>query len=224
MAPCFLLLDNIEIVLGGNGNNSRDDTSLSNDEDSDDSDDDYSSRTSHKALDRVLSTLLVEIDGVTTISDSSQSWRRVIVLATTSNPKVLDRTLLRPGRLELHIKLDLPNENQRKDILVNMISQIIKRHTNDKSLILSPGINTLADRIAKKTVGKSPAELKLIIQEATIDVIRELVKYQEEERLQYININNNNEKNEIDLNNLIIPSSEHLLTFLSKHLSKNKFF
>jgi SpoVK/Ycf46/Vps4 family AAA+-type ATPase len=85
IAPCFILLDNIEVILGappGSGG----DSSRRN-----------STRTTHKAIDRILSTLLVELDGIEDTKERKENvdnpgGGQVIVIATmTSHPKTLDR-------------------------------------------------------------------------------------------------------------------------------------
>ena len=99
IAPCFLLLDNIETVLG-TGHDDDSNPAL------DDNDSDQvlrptaakanpesrfrSRRTTHKAIDRILSTLLVEIDGLMRPSDHGD-FRPVIVIATTNDISAIDR-------------------------------------------------------------------------------------------------------------------------------------
>jgi SpoVK/Ycf46/Vps4 family AAA+-type ATPase len=78
-------------------------------------------RTSHRATDRMLSMLLVEIDGIASSKtllrsqdflDMSASEKQVIVVATTASIESIDGSLLRSGRLEDHIELQLPNFDQ----------------------------------------------------------------------------------------------------------------
>lgn len=61
MAPCFLLLDNLEIILGGGG---REDETGKGSGPGQGQGVRSGRRTAHQALDRLLSTLLVEIDGL----------------------------------------------------------------------------------------------------------------------------------------------------------------
>jgi SpoVK/Ycf46/Vps4 family AAA+-type ATPase len=89
-APCILFLDEIDAIAV---NRAEDDTS------------DVSSR--------VLSTLLNELDGVS--SGARQS--RVLVVACTNRLEALDAALLRPGRLEEHVCLELPAANDLLEIL-----------------------------------------------------------------------------------------------------------
>lgn len=91
------------------------------------SDGNSSKRTSSIVMDRMLSSLLVEIDGI-----HSKSDKEVIVIATCRSKLLMDRSpnintkmpllvfvtlfmfrsLLRPGRLEEHIELSLPDDTQ----------------------------------------------------------------------------------------------------------------
>ena len=61
---------------------------------------------------QTLNQLLVEMDGITSSVEGN-----VIMLASTNRADVLDRALLRPGRFDRHITIDLPTVIERKDIL-----------------------------------------------------------------------------------------------------------
>jgi SpoVK/Ycf46/Vps4 family AAA+-type ATPase len=100
IAPCMILLDNIDILLGASTT-----TTSSSDDDNDRGGgrgDTSSSRvkkermtrdrTRHKSIDRILSTLLVEIDGLH--SNGSLDLSTVIVIATTCSIDCLDRLIL----------------------------------------------------------------------------------------------------------------------------------
>ena len=60
---------------------------------------------------RVVNTLLCELDGVGSNRDG------INVICATNRPELIDSALLRPGRLEKAIKIDLPNETERFEIL-----------------------------------------------------------------------------------------------------------
>lgn len=112
MAPCLLLLDNIEIVLGGDQRGEGESPSG------------RGHRASHPALDRLLSALLVEIDGLSGPAAQAQAQAHVVVLATTSSVQGLDKALTRPGRLEEHVGLGLPGPAQRLGLLRHLVGQI----------------------------------------------------------------------------------------------------
>ncbi|NMB92083.1 MAG: ATP-dependent metallopeptidase FtsH/Yme1/Tma family protein [Parcubacteria group bacterium] len=98
---------------------------------------------------QTLNQILVEMDGF-------DRDTRVIVMAATNRPDILDFALLRPGRFDRRVVLDLPDINGREEIL--------KIHTRDK--ILGPDVN-LRD-IAERTPGFSGADLANLVNEAAI--------------------------------------------------------
>ncbi|MGC8651151.1 MAG: ATP-dependent zinc metalloprotease FtsH [Minisyncoccia bacterium] len=107
---------------------------------------------------QTLNQILVEMDGF-------DRETRVIVMAATNRPDILDSALLRPGRFDRRVILDLPDINGREDIL--------KIHTHDKKL--SPDIN-LRD-IAERTPGFSGADLANLVNEAAILAARDNEKF-----------------------------------------------
>jgi SpoVK/Ycf46/Vps4 family AAA+-type ATPase len=60
----------------------------------------------------MLSTLLIEMDGVNTNKDS-----QVLVLAATNKPEMMDPAILRPGRFDQQIMLPIPAATERLDII-----------------------------------------------------------------------------------------------------------
>jgi len=100
-------------------------------------------------MEQTLNQLLSEMDGFEPNED-------VIVMAATNQPDVLDPALLRPGRFDRRIVVDLPNLSERKDILVV--------HTKKVPLAKDVDITTLA----RTTPGNSGADLKNLVNEAAI--------------------------------------------------------
>ena len=91
-SPCVLLFDDIDAIASNRNDDDGDSTNVQS---------------------RILSTLLNEMDGV-----SSQANRSgVLVLATTNRLSAIDSALLRPGRLEEHIELGLPSARDIEEIL-----------------------------------------------------------------------------------------------------------
>ena len=89
-APCFILLENIENILGSDSTQGE----MGSDGIK------RSQRTSHHALDRILSTMLIELDGIDPSRRAATGLSSaVIVIATTSDISTLDKSLLRPGML-----------------------------------------------------------------------------------------------------------------------------
>jgi len=107
---------------------------------------------------QTLNQILVEMDGF-------DRDTRVIVMAATNRPDILDFALLRPGRFDRRVVLDLPDINGREEIL--------KIHTRDK--VLGADIN-LRD-IAERTPGFSGADLANLVNEAAILAARDNKKF-----------------------------------------------
>jgi len=104
---------------------------------------------SHDEREQTLNQILVEMDGF----DTNTS---VIVLAATNRPDILDPALLRPGRFDRRVILDLPDINGRLAIL--------KVHSNGKPLAEQVDLEVLA----RQTAGFSGADLANLINEAAI--------------------------------------------------------
>ncbi len=103
----------------------------------------------HDEREQTLNQILVEMDGF----DTNTS---VIVLAATNRPDILDVALLRPGRFDRRIILDLPDITGR--------TAILKIHAKGKPLAESVNLESLA----KQTVGFSGADLANLVNEAAI--------------------------------------------------------
>ncbi|KAI0983712.1 hypothetical protein GJ496_007410 [Pomphorhynchus laevis] len=103
---------------------------------------------------QTLNQLLVDMDGLESAKNT------VILIASTNRPDVLDRALLRPGRFDRHILIDLPNKAERKEILELHLSSI-KLDSNDN-------LNEIADELSSETVGMSGADLSNVCNEAAL--------------------------------------------------------
>jgi cell division protease FtsH len=109
---------------------------------------------SHDEREQTLNQILVEMDGFETETN-------VIVMAATNRPDVLDPALLRPGRFDRRIVLDMPDIKDREEIL--------KIHAKNKPLAKKTNLEI----IAKQTSGCSGADLSNILNEAAILAARE---------------------------------------------------
>lgn len=108
----------------------------------------------HDEREQTLNQILVEMDGF-------QPHDQVIVIAATNRGDLLDPALLRPGRFDRRITLDFPDFEGRKAIL-----QIHARGKPfDKSVRW--------DRVAKRTIGFSGADLENMLNEAAIRAARQ---------------------------------------------------
>jgi cell division protease FtsH len=101
------------------------------------------------STEQTLNQILVEMDGF-------EQHDNVIVIAATNRPDVLDPAILRPGRFDRRIVLDLPDIEGRKKIL--------KIHVKNKPLSSEVDL----EKVAKRTVGFSGADLENMLNEAAI--------------------------------------------------------
>jgi cell division protease FtsH len=103
----------------------------------------------HDEREQTLNQILAEMDGFDTNAN-------VIVMAATNRPDILDPALLRPGRFDRHVVIDLPDIKGRKAIL--------EVHAKGKPLAKEVDFET----VAKETPGFSGADLANVINEAAI--------------------------------------------------------
>lgn len=106
------------------------------------------------STEQTLNQILVEMDGF-------EKQTNVIVIAATNRPDVLDPAILRPGRFDRRIVIDLPDIKGREDIL--------KIHAKNKPL----AANVDLKKVAKRTVGYSGADLENVLNEAAIIAAKE---------------------------------------------------
>ena len=105
---------------------------------------------------RVVSQLLTELDGLESLED-------VVVIATTNRPDLIDAALLRPGRLDRHVHVPVPDEEARRKIL--------EVHTRNKPLADDVDL----DAIARKTEGYVGADIEAVAREASMNASREFI-------------------------------------------------
>ena len=130
-APCIVFIDEIDTIGKKRGVSIN-----SNDE-----------------REQTLNQLLTEMDGF-------DNHKGIVVLAATNQPDVLDPALLRPGRFDRRIPVELPDLVGREAIL--------KLHANDVKM--EPGIDF--GFVARTTPGASGADLANIINEAALRAVR----------------------------------------------------
>ncbi len=131
-APCLIFIDEIDAVGRQRG------TGLGG---------------GHDEREQTLNQLLTEMDGF-------GANEGIIIIAATNRPDVLDPALLRPGRFDRQITVNLPDVKGREAIL--------KVHAQNK--ILSPSVNL--GYLAKRTVGFSGADLENLLNEAALLAVR----------------------------------------------------
>jgi len=109
------------------------------------------------------------------MGDGMSSTADVILLASTNRADVLDKALLRPGRFDRHITIDLPTLIERKEIL--------EKHL--ENVVLEKSASTYSDRLAQLTPGFSGADLANLVNEAALHAARDLQKTIKQENLEY---------------------------------------
>lgn len=129
-APCIIFIDEIDAI-----GKKRDVAFAGNDE-----------------REQTLNQLLTEMDGF-------DGRKGVVILAATNRPESLDKALLRPGRFDRRIQMDLPDLEGRKAIL-NVHLKKVKHDSID------------LDIVARATAGSSGAELANIVNEAALRAVR----------------------------------------------------
>jgi len=131
-APCIIFIDEIDTI----GKNRNAGALGGNDE-----------------REQTLNQLLTEMDGF-------QSDKGLVILAATNRPEILDKALLRPGRFDRRVPVELPDLAGREDIL--------KVHA--RKVKLGPSVDFNA--IARSTSGASGADLANIINEAALRAVK----------------------------------------------------
>lgn len=129
-APCIIFIDEIDAI-----GKKRDSAYGGNDE-----------------REQTLNQLLTEMDGF-------DGRKGVVILAATNRPEMLDKALLRPGRFDRRIQIELPDLEGRKSILQVHLKKV-KHETID------------LDIVARATAGSSGAELANIVNEAALRAVR----------------------------------------------------
>ena len=131
-APCIIFIDEVDAI-----GKTRDSRYGGNDE-----------------REQTLNQLLAEMDGF----DTSKG---LLILAATNRPDVLDPALLRPGRFDRQVVVELPDVQERLDVL--------RIHT--RKVHLEPSVSL--DRIARATPGTSGADLANLVNEAALFAARD---------------------------------------------------
>ena len=104
---------------------------------------------SHDEREQTLNQILVEMDGF-------DNQTNIIVVAATNRPDILDPALLRPGRFDRHVTIDLPDIREREAILA----------IHAKGKPFAEGVDLT--RVAQRTPGFSGADLANVLNEAAI--------------------------------------------------------
>lgn len=112
-----------------------------------------------REYDQTLNQLLTEMDGI-----YSAETPRILLIAATNRKEMLDSALLRPGRFDRHIQVDLPDKKGRMHIL--------ELHAQNKPM----ETNVNLEKIAEESFGFSGAQLESVMNEAAIYAMRDGLK------------------------------------------------
>ncbi len=130
VAPCVVFFDEVDALAGRRGVDNG-----------------------TKVTERVLNQLLAEIDGLEGLKD-------VTIIGATNRPDMLDPALLRPGRFDRVILVDIPDEESRKKIL----------EVHMKNTPVSKDVN--AEELVKLTEGFVGADIESLVREAALNALR----------------------------------------------------
>jgi len=137
VAPCVIFFDELDSLAGKRG-----------------------VETGSRVTERVLNQLLAEMDGLEDLKD-------ILIIAATNRPDMLDPAVLRPGRFDRILLVNVPDEKGREMIL-NIHTKGMKKARNVK-----------IKELAKKTIGYTGADLEAIAREAAMLALRENIEADE---------------------------------------------
>ena len=154
-APCIVILDGIENIAPVRGNDN----------------------TTEGTMDRLLSTLLIEMDGCSSNHGSQNEVSRngIAIIGITHNPSSwIDPALLRPGRLEKCIEMAKPSSEARQKIFLQAIQGLDINFTN--AGYFEPKDKTqLAQAITMRTNDKSAADILALCENAKMMALKEQI-------------------------------------------------
>jgi transitional endoplasmic reticulum ATPase len=114
--------------------------------------------TSHGSGDRIITSFLTEMDGIL----SKDSLENVFIIAVTSRIVDVDPAVIRPGRLDIHIRIPLPDLNSRRSILKQTL-EVMPSELNESD------VNEIADSLENYSSG----DLVNLCREAAMNAIRD---------------------------------------------------
>ncbi|MEA2069937.1 MAG: CDC48 family AAA ATPase [Asgard group archaeon] len=133
-APCIIFMDEVDSITPRRGG-----------------------MTDTNVTQRVVSQLLTEIDGLAKLRD-------VVVIMASNRPDIIDSAILRPGRTDRYIHIDIPDRDAREEIF--------KIHTRAMPLADDVDLSTLANL----TDGYTGADIEVITKEAGLTAVREFIR------------------------------------------------
>lgn len=131
LSPCIVFFDEIDAIGG-----------------------ERSAESGSSVKERVLAQILTEIDGVNVL-------KNVIIIAATNRPDLIDRALMRPGRLDRIVYVKLPDAETRAEIFKIKLSKI------------PIGDDVSIDSLVEATDGYSGAEIEAVCKEAALKALED---------------------------------------------------
>ena len=144
-APVIIFFDEIDAIAPARGNSSNNSVS-----------------------DRVLTQLLTEMDGV-------EKLENVVIVAATNRPDIIDKALLRPGRIDKLFYVELPDSDTRQKIIE------IKLRKTPPLKIANGSRDSFLKELLLKTEGFSGAEVCALCDEAAMNALRRSMSYENAE-------------------------------------------
>lgn len=154
VAPCILFLDHVEAIAGKRGFDS----------------------STEQTMDRLLSTLLVEMDGLGSGGEGEGGGNQlIVVVAVTNHFSMLDDAILRPGRLGLHMEIGLPDVEGRTAIYSHHLARLPLCFDEADGVESKDfaSLSSLASHMARMSEGLSGADIQGVCQEAALLGLRE---------------------------------------------------
>lgn len=133
-APCVLFIDEIDAVAKQR-----------------------TGQTGMAEHENALNKLLSEMDG----AQLSKKWDQIIIIGATNFKESLDHAILRPGRLDNHLEMSLPDKKMRKELF----RKILKKNN-------CPVTDTELDNLARESIGMSGAKITATVSEAKIKYVK----------------------------------------------------
>ena len=152
-SPCILLLDGIENIAQVRGHDT----------------------TTEGTMDRLLSTLLIEMDGASSnIVEKDKIYNIAIIGVTHNPPSWIDPALLRPGRLEKCLRLEKPDVSTRRSVFSSAISDLNIDFTGAGYFDPKEKVD-LIERVAMNSHAKSAADILAMIEKAKMMALRDVL-------------------------------------------------
>lgn len=111
-----------------------------------------------RTFDRLLSILLIEMDGVMTSSAP------VYLIGSTQHIELLDPALLRPGRMEHHLKFELPSSEARLELFRELLKDVALEEETNREFI--------ENWLTARTAWRSQADVRAVVVNGLMEAMR----------------------------------------------------